>query len=96
MEAFAVEVGVPDILVNNAGIGEVGTFLATTEAEWRVAVLESVEALWELIHELPGVRPQRWLESAAAATSSTSRRRPPTCRGRPGGVHADQQGGRAR
>jgi NAD(P)-dependent dehydrogenase (short-subunit alcohol dehydrogenase family) len=35
MEAFAAEVGVPDILVNNAGIGHLGTFLATTEAEWR-------------------------------------------------------------
>ena len=47
MEAFAAEVGVPDILVNNAGIGHVGTFLATTEAEWR-RVLDV--NLWGVIH----------------------------------------------
>lgn len=35
MEAFAAQVGTPDILVNNAGVGHHGTFLATTEAEWR-------------------------------------------------------------
>jgi NAD(P)-dependent dehydrogenase (short-subunit alcohol dehydrogenase family) len=47
MEAFAAEVGVPDILVNNAGIGHLGTFLATTEAEWR-RVLDV--NLWGVIH----------------------------------------------
>jgi NAD(P)-dependent dehydrogenase (short-subunit alcohol dehydrogenase family)/pimeloyl-ACP methyl ester carboxylesterase len=39
MEEFASSVssahGVPSIVVNNAGIGHAGTFLDTTEAEWR-------------------------------------------------------------
>lgn len=47
MEAFAAEVGVPGILVNNAGIAHLGTFLATTEAEWR-RVLDV--NLWGVIH----------------------------------------------
>jgi NAD(P)-dependent dehydrogenase (short-subunit alcohol dehydrogenase family) len=47
MEAFAEKAGVPDILVNNAGIGHHGTFLATTEAEWR-RVLDV--NLWGVIH----------------------------------------------
>jgi NAD(P)-dependent dehydrogenase (short-subunit alcohol dehydrogenase family) len=51
MRAFAAEVasahGVPDILVNNAGIGHHGTFLATTEEEWR-RVLDV--NLWGVIH----------------------------------------------
>jgi NAD(P)-dependent dehydrogenase (short-subunit alcohol dehydrogenase family) len=51
MRAFAAEVasayGVPDILVNNAGIGHHGTFLATTEQEWR-RVLDV--NLWGVIH----------------------------------------------
>jgi NAD(P)-dependent dehydrogenase (short-subunit alcohol dehydrogenase family) len=47
MEAFAAKVGVPDILVNNAGIGHLGSFLATTEAEWR-RVLDV--NLWGVIH----------------------------------------------
>jgi NAD(P)-dependent dehydrogenase (short-subunit alcohol dehydrogenase family) len=49
--AFAAEVasafGVPDILVNNAGVGHHGTFLATTEDEWR-RVLDV--NLWGVIH----------------------------------------------
>jgi NAD(P)-dependent dehydrogenase (short-subunit alcohol dehydrogenase family) len=47
MEKFAAESGVPDILINNAGIGHHGTFLATTEAEWR-RVLDV--NLWGVIH----------------------------------------------
>jgi NAD(P)-dependent dehydrogenase (short-subunit alcohol dehydrogenase family) len=47
MEAFAKKAGVPDILVNNAGIGHHGTFLATTDAEWR-RVLDV--NLWGVIH----------------------------------------------
>jgi NAD(P)-dependent dehydrogenase (short-subunit alcohol dehydrogenase family) len=51
MQAFAAEVasahGVPDVLVNNAGIGHHGTFLATTEQEWR-RVLDV--NLWGVIH----------------------------------------------
>jgi NAD(P)-dependent dehydrogenase (short-subunit alcohol dehydrogenase family) len=51
MRTFAAEVasdiGVPDILVNNAGIGHHGTFLATTEDEWR-RVLDV--NLWGVIH----------------------------------------------
>lgn len=39
--------GVPDILVNNAGIGHHGTFLETTEDEWR-RVLDV--NLWGVIH----------------------------------------------
>jgi NAD(P)-dependent dehydrogenase (short-subunit alcohol dehydrogenase family) len=51
MEEFAASVtaahGVPSIVVNNAGIGHAGTFLATTEAEWR-RVLDV--NLWGVIH----------------------------------------------
>jgi NAD(P)-dependent dehydrogenase (short-subunit alcohol dehydrogenase family) len=51
MEAFAAEVtgahGIPAVIVNNAGIGHVGTFLATTEQEWR-RVLDV--NLWGVIH----------------------------------------------
>lgn len=47
MEALAARVGVPDILINNAGIGHLGTFLATTEQEWR-RVLDV--NLWGVIH----------------------------------------------
>lgn len=47
MEALAAKVGVPDILVNNAGIGHHGTFLTTTEAEWR-RVLDV--NLWGVLH----------------------------------------------
>lgn len=51
VDAFAARVaaehGVPDIVVNNAGIGHSGTFLATTEAEWR-RVLDV--NLWGVIH----------------------------------------------
>jgi NAD(P)-dependent dehydrogenase (short-subunit alcohol dehydrogenase family) len=47
MEEFAAEAGVPDILVNNAGVGHLGTFLSTTEAEWR-RVLDV--NLWGVIH----------------------------------------------
>ena len=47
MEAFAAEVGVPDILINNAGVAHLGTFLATSEAEWR-RVLDV--NLWGVIH----------------------------------------------
>jgi NAD(P)-dependent dehydrogenase (short-subunit alcohol dehydrogenase family) len=51
MRTFAAEIasafGVPDILVNNAGIGHYGTFLATTEDEWR-RVLDV--NLWGVIH----------------------------------------------
>jgi NAD(P)-dependent dehydrogenase (short-subunit alcohol dehydrogenase family) len=51
METLAAEVisahGVPDILVNNAGIGHYGTFLETTEDEWR-RVLDV--NLWGVIH----------------------------------------------
>jgi NAD(P)-dependent dehydrogenase (short-subunit alcohol dehydrogenase family)/pimeloyl-ACP methyl ester carboxylesterase len=39
MEEFASSVtaahGIPSIVVNNAGVGHAGTFLGTTEAEWR-------------------------------------------------------------
>jgi len=51
MDAFAAQVaaehGVPDIVVNNAGVGHSGTFLATTEAEWK-RVLDV--NLWGVIH----------------------------------------------
>ncbi|HEY1622604.1 MAG TPA: SDR family oxidoreductase [Streptosporangiaceae bacterium] len=51
MEEFAATViaahGIPSIVVNNAGIGHAGTFLATTEAEWR-RVLDV--NLWGVIH----------------------------------------------
>jgi NAD(P)-dependent dehydrogenase (short-subunit alcohol dehydrogenase family) len=47
MEAFAARVGVPDVLVNNAGIAHLGTFLATTQAQWR-RVLDV--NLWGVIH----------------------------------------------
>ncbi|WP_424641042.1 SDR family oxidoreductase [Embleya sp. AB8] len=51
MDAFAAEVardhGVPDIVVNNAGVGHSGTFLATTNAEWK-RVLDV--NLWGVIH----------------------------------------------
>jgi NAD(P)-dependent dehydrogenase (short-subunit alcohol dehydrogenase family) len=47
MAAFAAEAGIPDILVNNAGVGHQGTFLATTEEEWR-RVLDV--NLWGVIH----------------------------------------------
>ncbi|MGD0560209.1 MAG: SDR family NAD(P)-dependent oxidoreductase, partial [Streptosporangiaceae bacterium] len=51
MEAFAADVlenhGVPRIVVNNAGIGHAGTFLSTTEEEWR-RVLDV--NLWGVIH----------------------------------------------
>ncbi|RKE22536.1 SDR family oxidoreductase [Streptomyces sp. TLI_171] len=51
VEAFAQQVaadfGVPDVVVNNAGIGHSGTFLQTTEEEWR-RVLDV--NLWGVIH----------------------------------------------
>ncbi|MDT3398644.1 SDR family NAD(P)-dependent oxidoreductase, partial [Streptomyces sp. B1866] len=51
VDAFAADVaaahGVPDIVVNNAGIGHSGTFLDTTEEEWR-RVLDV--NLWGVIH----------------------------------------------
>jgi NAD(P)-dependent dehydrogenase (short-subunit alcohol dehydrogenase family) len=51
MDAFAADVvenhGAPGIVVNNAGIGHAGTFLATTEDEWR-RVLDV--NLWGVIH----------------------------------------------
>ncbi|MFC7219316.1 SDR family oxidoreductase [Streptomyces polyrhachis] len=51
VDAFAAKVaaeqGVPDIVVNNAGIGHSGTFLQTTEAEWK-RVLDV--NLWGVIH----------------------------------------------
>ncbi|MFI6977170.1 SDR family oxidoreductase [Embleya sp. NPDC050154] len=51
MDTFAAEVvhahGVPDIVVNNAGVGHSGTFLATTNAEWK-RVLDV--NLWGVIH----------------------------------------------
>lgn len=51
VEAFAAQVarehGVPRIVVNNAGIGHHGTFLQTTEEEWR-RVLDV--NLWGVIH----------------------------------------------
>ncbi|MBE8477526.1 SDR family oxidoreductase [Streptomyces justiciae] len=51
VDAFAAEVaaahGVPDIVVNNAGVGHSGTFLQTTEKEWR-RVLDV--NLWGVIH----------------------------------------------
>ncbi|MEZ0093161.1 SDR family oxidoreductase [Streptacidiphilus sp. EB129] len=51
VDAFAAKVaaehGVPDVVVNNAGIGHSGTFLATTEAEWK-RVLDV--NLWGVIH----------------------------------------------
>ncbi|MEV4558753.1 SDR family oxidoreductase [Kitasatospora sp. NPDC049285] len=43
----AVDFGVPDVVVNNAGIGHSGTFLETTEEEWR-RVLDV--NLWGVIH----------------------------------------------
>jgi NAD(P)-dependent dehydrogenase (short-subunit alcohol dehydrogenase family)/pimeloyl-ACP methyl ester carboxylesterase len=51
MDAFAAKVsaahGVPDIVVNNAGVGHSGSFLETTEAEWK-RVLDV--NLWGVIH----------------------------------------------
>ncbi|MGW4380092.1 SDR family oxidoreductase [Kitasatospora sp. NPDC004531] len=51
VDAFAKQVtadfGVPDVVVNNAGIGHSGTFLETTEEEWR-RVLDV--NLWGVIH----------------------------------------------
>lgn len=51
VETFAAEVaeqiGVADVVVNNAGIGHSGTFLSTTEQEWR-RVLDV--NLWGVIH----------------------------------------------
>ena len=51
MEEFAASVtgrhGIASIVVNNAGVGHAGTFLATTEAEWR-RVLDV--NLWGVIH----------------------------------------------
>ncbi|MEY9966458.1 NAD(P)-dependent dehydrogenase (short-subunit alcohol dehydrogenase family)/pimeloyl-ACP methyl ester carboxylesterase [Streptacidiphilus sp. MAP12-16] len=51
VDAFAAKVAaehaVPDIVVNNAGVGHSGTFLATTEAEWK-RVLDV--NLWGVIH----------------------------------------------
>ncbi|MBY8883528.1 SDR family oxidoreductase [Streptomyces sp. PTM05] len=51
VDTFATEVaaglGVPDIVVNNAGIGHSGTFLDTTEKEWK-RVLDV--NLWGVIH----------------------------------------------
>ncbi|WP_331767065.1 SDR family oxidoreductase [Embleya sp. NBC_00896] len=51
VDAFAADVahahGVPDIVVNNAGVGHSGTFLATTNAEWK-RVLDV--NLWGVIH----------------------------------------------
>ncbi|MFE6865555.1 SDR family oxidoreductase [Kitasatospora sp. NPDC057692] len=51
VDAFAQQVaaehGVPDVVVNNAGIGHSGTFLETTEKEWR-RVLDV--NLWGVIH----------------------------------------------
>ncbi|MFD7735652.1 SDR family oxidoreductase [Kitasatospora phosalacinea] len=51
VDAFARQVaadhGVPDVVVNNAGIGHSGTFLQTTEEEWR-RVLDV--NLWGVIH----------------------------------------------
>jgi NAD(P)-dependent dehydrogenase (short-subunit alcohol dehydrogenase family)/pimeloyl-ACP methyl ester carboxylesterase len=51
MEEFASSVtaahGIPSIVVNNAGVGHAGTFLDTTEAEWR-RVLDI--NLWGVIH----------------------------------------------
>ncbi|PWI42910.1 SDR family oxidoreductase [Streptomyces sp. ICBB 8177] len=51
VDAFAAEVaaelGVPDVVVNNAGIGHSGTFLDTTEKEWK-RVLDV--NLWGVIH----------------------------------------------
>ncbi|MGW4274817.1 SDR family oxidoreductase [Streptomyces seoulensis] len=51
VQAFAAAVadaqGVPDVVVNNAGIGHSGTFLETTEEEWR-RVLDV--NLWGVIH----------------------------------------------
>lgn len=47
MEAFAAKAGTPDILINNAGVGHHGTFLATTEDEWR-RVLDV--NLWGVLH----------------------------------------------
>jgi NAD(P)-dependent dehydrogenase (short-subunit alcohol dehydrogenase family)/pimeloyl-ACP methyl ester carboxylesterase len=39
MESFAASVadahGIPSVVINNAGVGHAGTFLTTTEAEWR-------------------------------------------------------------
>ncbi|MFF3067680.1 SDR family oxidoreductase [Kitasatospora sp. NPDC057904] len=46
-KAVAAEHGVPDVVVNNAGIGHSGTFLQTTEQEWR-RVLDV--NLWGVIH----------------------------------------------
>ncbi|OPC78795.1 short chain dehydrogenase [Embleya scabrispora] len=51
VDAFAAKVaaahGVPDIVVNNAGVGHYGTFLATTDAEWK-RVLDV--NLWGVVH----------------------------------------------
>jgi NAD(P)-dependent dehydrogenase (short-subunit alcohol dehydrogenase family)/pimeloyl-ACP methyl ester carboxylesterase len=51
MDALAAKVaaehGVPDVLVNNAGVGHSGSFLETTEAEWK-RVLDV--NLWGVIH----------------------------------------------
>ncbi|MFJ5229765.1 SDR family oxidoreductase [Kitasatospora sp. NPDC088391] len=51
VDAFARQVaadfGVPDVVVNNAGVGHSGTFLETTEAEWK-RVLDV--NLWGVIH----------------------------------------------
>ncbi|MFB7471835.1 SDR family oxidoreductase [Kitasatospora sp. NPDC056184] len=51
VDAFAQQVaaehGVPDVVVNNAGIGHSGSFLETTEKEWR-RVLDV--NLWGVIH----------------------------------------------
>lgn len=51
VDAFAAKVaaehGVPDIVVNNAGVGHSGSFLETTEAEWK-RVLDV--NLWGVIH----------------------------------------------
>jgi NAD(P)-dependent dehydrogenase (short-subunit alcohol dehydrogenase family) len=51
MDALAAKVaaehGVPDMLVNNAGVGHSGSFLETTEAEWK-RVLDV--NLWGVIH----------------------------------------------